>query len=123
MESIRIRKIKYYRKRKKISVWNLQVDIFFLFFRPPLPARITYIPVTHSHVALHAVTVIHVIQLPFPHPRGGFYLIPHPTTLLETDIDICVFMHYIITSFKLFLRNVGRFALSHIKSLKNILQG
>lgn len=106
-----------------IFVKKLNIGIFFFFYRPPLPAWITYIPVTHLYVALHAVTVIQVIQLPFPQPRGGYYLVPYPTTLLETDIDIYVFMHYIKAFLKLFFCNVGRFALLHIKSLKNLYKG
>lgn len=127
MECIRIRKRKYYKKRKRVSmifVKKLNIGIFFFFYRPPLPAWFIYILIRTSHDAFRAESVIQINSVAVPPTSGrGFLKIHIPLCCWKRTLIFTFLCTYIMTFFKLFHCNVGRFAYSHIKSLKNIYKG
>ena len=98
------------------------LSFFFLFAAPP---RLIYLHPDSHITRCVSCRISHTDKFSCRSPNlgAGFLKIHIPLCCWKRTLIFTFLCTYIMTFFKLFHCNVGRFAYSHIKSLKNIYKG
>ena len=92
MVIFRMQKKREYENKKETEISNFDMLFFFFMGRPSPPDLFT------SRFALHTLRFVQNLDVNKsvaepPTVGTAIVFIPYPTTLLETDVDIFVFMH------------------------------